>query len=112
MGGDAHTASLFPHSPAQLDGQNPARLVRINSGPKVTPPDRVTMTYPLINAARFVAVMVTGESKKATIERVVNATAGAPKDGPTAEQIADMPILGIRPKAGEMRWYLDEGACP
>ena len=114
MGGDAHTASLFPHSPAQLDGQppHPARLVRINSGPKVTPPDRVTMTYPLLNAARFVAVMVTGESKKGTIERVVQATASAPKDGPAAEQIADMPILGIRPRAGELRWYLDEAACP
>lgn len=102
MGVDGHTASLFPHSPAQTSN---GRLVLINSGPTVTPPDRVTMTLDLLNASRFVGVMVTGEKKRATIARV----AAAPRTGTGVEEL---PILGIRPLAGELRWYLDAPACP
>ncbi|HBS28352.1 MAG TPA: 6-phosphogluconolactonase [Phycisphaerales bacterium] len=99
MGADGHTASLFPRSPALRERE---RLVTVNSGPSVTPPDRVTMTYPLINAARFVAVLVTGESKKSTLTRV-SARASSPEE---------LPILGVAPVGGVLRWYLDAGACP
>ena len=97
MGDDAHTASLFPHSPALADN---GRLVLVNDGPHVTPPDRVTMTFHLLNASRFIAVLVTGERKKNTVTRVA---AGG--------EVTDMPILGVAPLAGEMRWYLDAAAC-
>lgn len=99
MGDDGHTASLFPHSPALKDD---GRLVLINSGPKVTPPDRVTMTYTLINAARFVAVLCVGPKKKEMIAKVA-----AGKHSPD-----ELPILGIKPTKGELRWYLDTAACP
>jgi 6-phosphogluconolactonase len=100
MGDDGHTASLFPHSPALYVPED--RLVALNTGPTVRPPDRVTMTYSLLNASRFVAVMVTGEKKRDTIARV------AARDG-TPD---DLPILGIAPLAGELRWFLDRAACP
>lgn len=103
MGDDAHTASLFPRSAALESGD---RLVMINSGPEVTPPDRVTMTYKLINASRFIAVLVTGEKKRATIAKVAEAGAKSNKD------IARYPILGVEPVGGVMRWYLDGPACP
>lgn len=103
MGADGHTASLFPHSPA-LDSRG--RLVLINAGPAVTPPDRVTMTFDLLNASRFLAVMVTGEKKRDTIRRVTEASRQ-----PTPA-IADLPILGLKPLGGELRWYLDAAACP
>jgi 6-phosphogluconolactonase len=99
IGADGHTASLFPHSPAL---KSPGRLVVINSGPTVTPPDRVTMTFDLINASRFIAVLVTGESKRDAIARIV-----ARRD-----RVEDLPILGVSPLAGELRWYLDRAACP
>jgi 6-phosphogluconolactonase len=101
MGDDGHTASLFPNSPALKDD---GRWVLINSGPKVTPPDRVTMTYSLLNAAKFVAVLCVGPKKK---EMIANVVAG--KHAPH-----DLPILGIdpRPAGGHLRWYLDEAACP
>lgn len=99
MGADAHTASLFPFSPALDAGE---RLVVINSGPRVTPPDRVTMTAHLLNATRFVAVLVTGGGKRETIARIA---------GGQATPI-DAPILAIRPHGGELRWYLDAAACP
>ena len=99
MGGDGHTASLFPHSPA-LDEQK--KLIALNSGPTVTPPERVTMTYRLINAARFVAVLVTGEGKRKTIARIEKAS----------EPTTDLPILGVKPSQGSLHWYLDHAACP
>lgn len=101
MGGDGHTASLFPRSPA-LDSGDPPRLVLANRGPKVTPPDRVTMTYYLLNASRFVGVMCVGEGKKPMLAKVASGS----------HQVADLPIMGIRPHAGELRWYLDYAACP
>ncbi len=102
MGDDGHTASLFPGSPAQEDG---GRWVLINSGPKVTPPDRVTMTYSLLNQARVLAVMVIGEKKKAMVSKIVAAS----KAGVSP---AELPILGIKPARGVLRWYLDAAACP
>lgn len=116
MGADAHTASLFPRSPALMSelhagpGSDDAqRLVRINAGAGVTPPERVTMTFRLLNASRFVALMVTGESKRGTIERLA---AASTQDRIPAESVADMPVLGVRPIGGVQRWYLDFAACP
>ena len=110
MGADAHTASLFPASPALRERE---RLVAVNDGPAVTPPDRVTMTYPLLNAARFVAVLAAGEGKRDTIAKVA-AAARVLEDHHTPEQppIRDLPVLGVRPLAGDLRWYLDAAACP
>jgi 6-phosphogluconolactonase len=98
MGADGHTASLFPHSPAIYEND---RLVKFNAGPTVTPPDRVTMTYPLINASRVTAVMVTGAAKAATLNRIATGD----------ETFQDLPIKGVQPVGGELRWYLDEQAC-
>lgn len=98
MGADGHTASLFPRSPALAAA---GRLVAINEGPAVTPPDRVTMTFDLLNAARMLAVMVTGEKKRDMLARIERGDAG----------VGEIPILGVKPKAGELRWYLDAAAC-
>ncbi len=99
MGDDAHTASLFPRSRALREDE---RFYAANDGPNVTPPDRVTMTFPLLNRARTLAVLVTGEKKRNTIARVARREGG----------VQDLPVLGLQPVAGELRWYLDEDACP
>ena len=101
MGGDGHTASLFPHSPALEESQ---RWVVVNHGPHVTPPPRLTMTYPLLNAARRVAVLVTGAAKHATLRRVEQQLTAA---GPDPRLL---PITGIAPRDGEMSWWLDDQA--
>lgn len=104
MGDDAHTASLFPHSPA-LDVTD--HWVAVNAGPRVTPPDRLTMTFPLLNAARDVAVLVTGEKKAATLARVDEQL----RTGP---DVAALPITGIDPEkhgGGDLTWYLDPAAA-
>ncbi len=100
MGGDLHTASLFPGSRA-LDAPSD-RLVVLNDGAGVTPPPRITMTFGLLNASRVLAVLVTGKGKRDAIEQL---SAGG-------LSVREAPITGIEPMAGELRWYLDHAACP
>lgn len=102
MGEDCHTASLFPHSPALTVAD---RLVAVNAGEQVTPPDRVTMTYPLLNAARSLAVLVTGAKKAAPIRRIEKQLADAGPDPAT------LPITGVAPTDGAVSWYLDAAAA-
>lgn len=101
MGGDCHTASLFPESPA-LDS---LRWIDTNDGEKVVPPPRVTMTYPLINAARHVAVLAVGGGKTAALQRVADQLATGTPD------IENIPISGIAPRSGDLTWHLDEAAA-
>lgn len=102
MGDDAHTASLFPHSDALAVKDE---WIAVNDGPAVTPPKRLTMTYPLLNAARELAVLAVGEKKRATLQ-TINA---AMRDG-TAD-VRDLPITGINPADGELTWFLDVAAA-
>ncbi|MEM1423621.1 MAG: 6-phosphogluconolactonase [Planctomycetota bacterium] len=99
MGDDAHTASLFPNSPALRERE---RLIVMNDGEQVVPPPRITMTYPLINASRYIAVLVTGAKKSATLR-----TLAAEEKPPVQEA----PIMGIEPVGGVMKWFLDGEAC-
>jgi 6-phosphogluconolactonase len=98
MGADGHTASLFPNTEPLREAR---RLVRFNTAANATPARRITMTFPLINSARFVAIMVTGHSKAATLRRVCEPDAN----------MQDLPIKGVDPTSGELRWYLDGEAC-
>jgi 6-phosphogluconolactonase len=98
MGPDGHTASLFPNSRALSVTD---RLVTLNDGPTVVPPDRVTMTYTLLNASRMLAPLVMGSEKAEMIARIANG------DDPSH----DIPIKGIDPIGGNLRWYLDASAC-
>ena len=104
MGGDAHTASLFPASPALTVTD---RWIVGNDGERVVPPPRLTMTYPLINHGREVVVLLTGAGKHATLKQIEQQIkAGGP-------DIQEMPITGIDPSphGGELVWYLDHAAA-
>ncbi|QDU72085.1 6-phosphogluconolactonase [Mucisphaera calidilacus] len=112
MGGDAHTASLFPESDAIGVAD---RWIVVNAGPSVTPPDRVTMTYPLINAAREVMPLVVGGGKAATIRRISDQLATGEVDRVL------LPITGVDPQRfvpagldgepGTMTWFMDKAAA-
>jgi len=67
LGEDGHTASLFPGSPA-LD--ETARNVLPVIGPK-PPPQRITMTFPLINAAHHILFLVAEPEKRDVAEAVL-----------------------------------------
>lgn len=67
VGEDAHTASLFPRSPA-LD-ERTRRVVHV-VGDK-PPPDRLSITPPVIEQARLIVVLATGASKAEAVRRAL-----------------------------------------
>ncbi len=67
LGEDGHTASLFPGSPALLESVSNVQPV-IGSKP---PPQRITFTFPLINAARAVCFLVNEPAKQAVVSEVL-----------------------------------------
>jgi 6-phosphogluconolactonase/glucosamine-6-phosphate isomerase/deaminase len=77
-----------------------------NDGERVVPPARVTMTYPLINAARYLSVLVSGEKKRGVLSRIATPERRA---GVSEEEL---PILGVRPVGGVLKWFIDHDACP
>jgi 6-phosphogluconolactonase len=101
MGSDCHTASLFPRSGA-IDVSD--RLVAVNDDEPVTPPPRVTMTFPLINAARAVVVLIIGSNKAEALGQVEQQWRLGKRDP------ARLPITGVGPAEGTLGWYLDAAA--
>jgi len=93
MGPDGHTASLFPGS-AALDERH--RLVLPVLGAKA-PAERLTITPPVIEAARKVAVIATGEDKALMVARAVEGLF-SPKAVPV--QLARRGV-----------WFLDQAAA-
>lgn len=94
MGDNGHTASLFPHTQVLHETEH---WVGNCFGPSVTPPDRVTMTYPLLNDARHVAFLVLGSAKASMIHRVAHGD----------DSFEELPVKAINPSRGELVWYLD-----
>ncbi|MCF7669190.1 MAG: 6-phosphogluconolactonase, partial [Verrucomicrobia bacterium] len=62
MGEDGHIASLFPDAPEAARSQSHIYLPV--KAPK-PPPQRITLTYPVLAAAATACVLVTGKQKKA-----------------------------------------------
>ncbi|EFJ45032.1 hypothetical protein VOLCADRAFT_82562 [Volvox carteri f. nagariensis] len=94
VGPDGHVASLFPNRPETAATQG--WVLPVKDSPK-PPPERITMTMPVINAAKEVAVVALGESKREIVQRVleVQALPGA------------LPAQLVRPKGGKLKWVLD-----
>jgi 6-phosphogluconolactonase len=67
MGPDGHTASLFPGF-AQVQAQG--ICLPVHDSPK-PPPDRVTLTLPVLNAAHRIVLFVTGAEKAPMLARVL-----------------------------------------
>jgi 6-phosphogluconolactonase len=100
MGGEGHTASLFPETEALKETQ---RLVMSYFVP-VLGRKRMTITYPLINAARNVVLFITGRDKAPAVARLLTGD-GAAASGPP------LPVSCVRPAAGRLLIVLDAPAA-
>ncbi len=96
LGGDGHTASLFPHSPL-LRVED--RLVAADAVRRAGT-FRVTMTVPLLNAARQTMFLVSGASAAVALRDVL--AGGRDHDR--------LPAQLIRPGSGSLQWLVDRAA--
>jgi len=93
VGEDGHTASLFPGTSALLETKKEVTAVFV---PKFNA-WRITLTLPVLNAARNVMFIVSGRSKSEITQRVVNV--GQPDK--------ELPATLIYPQKGFLYWILD-----
>ncbi|XP_028855267.1 GDH/6PGL endoplasmic bifunctional protein [Denticeps clupeoides] len=93
VGFDGHTASLFPGSKLEVDGE---RLVALTESP-VKPHQRMSLTFSAINRARRVGVLVMGKSKHELVTQLSR----------IKDTLERLPITKIHPKNGNLIWYID-----
>jgi 6-phosphogluconolactonase len=95
VGVDGHTASLFPGSPATREVFRPVAAVHAAAA---AIPERLTMTFPVINAAARVFVLVSGPEKAKVVKAVL------------ADRVL-LPAGLVAPADGELRWFVDAPAA-
>jgi len=95
IGPDGHTASLFPGTDALLDRTHfatPVHLPPESVGAKDAS-DRVTMTYPVINASRHILFLVAGDDKAEALRRIA-----------AGDQA--LPAAHVKPQDGDVHWLI------
>jgi 6-phosphogluconolactonase len=93
IGGDGHTASLFPGQPALQERQ---RWVVAVIGAKAEA--RVTLTYPALDSSRDLAFVATGVEKRRAVARAQSGDRTIP--------------AGVVRPLGRLHWFTDRDAAP
>jgi 6-phosphogluconolactonase len=94
IGEDGHTASLFPGRLPLKDSKQLAAAITLDE----TRHSRITLTLPVINQAKNILFLVTGEDKAVIAGRVIQ------------EGDAALPASLVRPQTGSLMFLLDRGA--
>jgi len=95
MGPDGHTCSLFPgHALLEVTDRTVAAIA---DSPK-PPPARVTLTYPVLNAARAAVFALAGAGKAEMVRRVLR-------------DREPLPAGRVQPGEGRLVWILDQAAA-
>jgi 6-phosphogluconolactonase len=98
LGEDGHTASLFPGHPEVLD--EGALCLPVRDAPK-PPPERVTLSLPVLRAARHCLLLATGAGKAAAVAAVLAGPGGRDFDTPAS-------LLA----SGRLQIVIDDAASP
>ena len=88
-------ASLFPSSPVLREV---FRLVAAVHVAAAQIPQRLTLTFPVLNAAARVLFLVTGAEKAKILRKVL-------------DERATLPATMVRPTDGELIWLVDRAAA-
>ena len=97
LGPDGHTASLFPYSAALAER---SRWVVANWVEKLRM-KRITLTFPVLNAASEVIFLVAGEDKAWALKEVLRGNA----------PVTEIPARGIVPTSGRVTFLVDRAAA-
>jgi 6-phosphogluconolactonase len=98
IGEDGHTASLFPRH--ALLSKTRRWVAPVFDAPK-PPPERMTLTLPVINNARHVVFVAAGESKAPALAAVINPD----------RNDALLPAGQVDPTEGVVQWFVDDDAA-
>jgi 6-phosphogluconolactonase len=96
VGEDGHTASIFP---ATIHLFNSDKLFEATEHPH-TKQKRITATGGLINQAKTVVFVATGEAKSSNVARIIHRLPGW----------EELPAARVCPENGEVIWLLDKSA--
>ena len=97
LGPDGHTASLFPHTAALCED----KAWVVASPGKNPETERITVTFPVLNAAAEVLFLVAGADKRWALSQVLQGTS----------EISDIPARGVRPADGSVTFLVDRAAA-
>jgi len=97
MGEDGHTASLFPGMQVLNETDKWVVGYFVDNARK----ERISLTFPVLNAARMVMTLVEGDKKAERVKEVLE----GPKDPPK------YPIQYVRPASGQFDFLLDASAA-
>lgn len=97
LGPDGHTASLFPGTPAPYERSRWVQAVELPGGGAW----RLSLTVPVLNAAREIAFLAAGEGKAAVLADLLQGGAAG----------AALPARLVRATAGETRFWVDADAA-
>jgi len=97
MGPDGHTASLFPGT----EGLNEKTKLVVANWVEKLKTHRISLTLPVLNAARCVAFLVSGTDKAPVLKSVLEGNV-------PGEQY---PAKLVRPAQGKLIWLLDRAAA-
>lgn len=97
LGENGHTASLFPGTPVLHEKLRLVKEVFVDEQQMF----RITMTALLINKARHIIFLVTGENKSEILENILKAP----------YQPEKYPAQLIKPDNGKVYWYVDNNAA-
>ena len=95
VGEDGHVASLFPGSSAETETKE---LVTSTFVEKLMT-HRITMTFPVLNNARDVCMLVAGKAKSEILRTVFS------------DEDRGLPVQKIRPARGTIHWFIDQAAA-
>ena len=98
LGPDAHTASLFPGDAAL--GERERLVVGVETPGMAPLVSRITLTLPVVNSAREVLFLISGEDKAEAVARAFSGAAD-----PSA------PASLVQPDPGSLTLLLDSGAA-
>lgn len=98
IGPDGHTASLFPQHP--LLAETEKWVAAVLDSPK-PPPQRITLTLPIINNARQVVFITAGAAKASVLPQILG----------TEKPAASLPARRVQPVRGEQHWFVDQAAA-
>lgn len=97
IGAEGHTASLFPGSAALKENTRWVVAVTVPA----EPPQRLTLTLPVLTQSANTCFLVTGSNKSAALRHVL---------APTADPDV-YPAAGVRPAHGALTWWVDREAA-